>query len=255
MRYCLRLLLLAFTAVLTAPASGEGLIFSEYLEGSSNNKAIEIYNSGATTVDLDGWSVKRYNNGSLDLADEILLNTIAEELAAGEVLTIGNPSATADILDVSDTLSTIAFFNGDDALTLVNEAVVVDMIGVVGQDPGTNWAVGAGATSEFTLQRSENVCEGNPTGFTGPAFAGEWVVQPQNTSSGLGSHTADCIPPAPTLIFSEYIEGMGDNKALEVFNATNAAVELAGWFIRRFNRRGSEGEGEGEGEGRGRRRG
>lgn len=33
--------------------------FSEYIEGSSNNKALEIYNSGNSEVDLASYKVER----------------------------------------------------------------------------------------------------------------------------------------------------------------------------------------------------
>ena len=35
------------------------------------------------------------------------------------------------------------------------------------------------------------------------------------------------------LFFSEYIEGSSNNKALEIFNGTGAAVDLASWWLQR----------------------
>ena len=40
------------------------LFFSEYLEGSSNNKAIEIYNPTSSRIGLDNYEVRLYNNGA-----------------------------------------------------------------------------------------------------------------------------------------------------------------------------------------------
>jgi predicted extracellular nuclease len=42
------------------------LFFSEYIEGSSNNKALEIYNNTGAAIDLAeaGYVVQLYFNGS-----------------------------------------------------------------------------------------------------------------------------------------------------------------------------------------------
>lgn len=39
------------------------LFFSEYVEGSSNNKALEIFNGTGVAVDLSQYSVKLGSNG------------------------------------------------------------------------------------------------------------------------------------------------------------------------------------------------
>jgi uncharacterized protein len=50
--------------VAAAPAAVPDLFFSEYVEGSSNNKALEIYNPTTQTVTLSLYSVKLYSNGA-----------------------------------------------------------------------------------------------------------------------------------------------------------------------------------------------
>jgi hypothetical protein len=72
----------------------------------------------------------------------------------------------------------------------------LDIIGVIGVDPGTNWPVGAGATSEFTLVRQTSITDGE-TNWT--ISATEWDVYPQNTTTYIGSHTAN---PCCTNTFS-----------------------------------------------------
>ena len=49
-------------ASLSAPASAD-LIISEYIEGSSNNKAIELYNNSSSPLALDQYSLNLYVNG------------------------------------------------------------------------------------------------------------------------------------------------------------------------------------------------
>jgi predicted extracellular nuclease len=169
----------------TAPCAD--LFFSEYLEGSSNNKAIEIYNPTNAAINLSTYSVKAYNNGGTTVSNSIQLPN--KTLAAHDVYVIANPSAIAAILGVSDTTSTVTFFNGDDAVVLFKGTDTLDIIGKVGFDPGTNWTVGTGATSEFTLVRKAPINQGQRNWIIG---ATEWNVFPQNTATYLGSHTSNC---------------------------------------------------------------
>ncbi len=55
-------LLSAFT--LSAQTDCSELFISEYVEGWSNNKALEIYNPTANPINLSGYFVARYSNGS-----------------------------------------------------------------------------------------------------------------------------------------------------------------------------------------------
>lgn len=191
-----QLLLPAFVlCTLTASSQCSELFFSEYLEGSSNNKAIEIYNPASTAVNLNDYVIYRYNNGSPTPSDSLFPQDI---LAGGDVWVAGNPSAVSGILAQSDTLHTITFFNGDDALSLkrISTNTVLDIIGIIGTDPGVNWAVGTGATSEFTLVRMTGIQEGN---LNWTVAATEYDVYPQNTLTSLGTHTMTPCCTAPSL--------------------------------------------------------
>lgn len=173
--------------VTVTPAPCAQLFFSEYLEGSSNNKALEIYNPTNAAINLSTYSVKAYNNGALTVSNSLQLPN--KFLAAHDVYVIANPTAVAAILGVSDTTSTVTYFNGDDAVVLFKNTDTLDIIGVVGVDPGTNWTVGTGATSEFTLVRKASVNKGQRNWVIG---ANEWDVYPQNTTTYLGSHSSNC---------------------------------------------------------------
>lgn len=217
---------LLFTALFFAFASTgfsqcTDLFFSEYIEGSSNEKAIEIYNPTSSTINLSNYKVYRANNGSPTYQDSLQL---VGTLAPGAVYVAGNPSGTAGITGVSDTLHTITFFNGDDVLHLkkLSTNTVLDVIGQLGVDPGTNWPVGTGATSEFTLVRMMSIQGGTTNWATSQT---QWDVHPQNTLSFLGSHSmTPCGPPPtdPQLFFTSATASVVEGNVV-----VNASVDIS----------------------------
>lgn len=196
------------------------IFFSEYIEGSSNNKAVEIYNPTSNTIDLSNYVFYRFNNGGVTASDSF--KTTAT-LAPNEVYVIGNPSAIASILAQSDTTHTFTFYNGDDALCIVSlvSGDTLDIFGIIGNDPGTNWPVGTGATSEFTLVRKSTVKAGQKDWSVG---ATEWDVYAQNTDTYIGSHTSDChVPSTPVVAFKA-----GTMKVNEGDGTVNIEVSISG---------------------------
>ena len=59
-------LLLSFTATVFALSmfAQTDLIISEYVEGWSNNKALEIFNPTDAAINLNGYRITRYSNGA-----------------------------------------------------------------------------------------------------------------------------------------------------------------------------------------------
>ncbi|MEP4534850.1 MAG: endonuclease [Cyclobacteriaceae bacterium] len=173
----------------TSSGSGGAVFFSEYLEGSGNNKAIEIYNGTNETIDLEteGYYIERYNNGATTPSGT---QDLTGNLTAGDVYVIGNPSADQAILNESDITSEITFFNGDDAIALYKNEELIDLIGIIGYDPGSSWSSGSHSTGEKTLIRKESIRKGNTSGFDPiSTLEAEWDVYDQNFSNDLGSHT------------------------------------------------------------------
>jgi len=175
------------------------LFFSEYVEGSSNNKALEIFNPRADTVNLADYLFLRRNGGSTTVNSFVFSGM----LAPNDVFVVVNSGADSlNLLILGDTASTLTFFNGDDALAIVNSLSgdTIDKFGEWGVDPGINWPVDTGATSEFTLVRKASIQQGNLYWDTG---AGEWDVFAQNDFSHIGSHTMiSCAGAAAAANFS-----------------------------------------------------
>ena len=180
------------TTFVAAPATPLGaatpdLLISEYIEGSSFNKSIEIYNGTGSSVDLSSYTLELYSNGSATVSQSV---TLSGTLDDGDVYVVSHASSDAAILAVTDLESSaVANFNGDDAVVLQGASGVVDSFGQVGVDPGTQWP---GGGLDDTLVRQATVCQGDTN--TADAFDAsvEWDVHGQNDFSFLGAHTADC---------------------------------------------------------------
>ena len=176
-----------FVASATFASAQCGLFISEYGEGSSSNKWIELYNPTLEALDLSQFQVQTYANGNTSPNYTLVLEGT---LAAGEVYTITNSSAVAEVAAVSNVTSTITYFNGDDAVALLDlDGNIIDAFGEIGVDPGSSWDVAgvAGATANHTLVRIASVTQGNADWAA--SFASEWEVYDSNDFSFLGGHT------------------------------------------------------------------
>lgn len=171
------------------------LFFSEYVEGSSNNKYLEIYNGTGKAVDLSDYIIEVYMNGNSTPRYNEMLDGV---LKNGEVIVIAHSMAT--IYNGAACVSSVANFNGNDAIALVkivgDEFKFVDIIGCIGEDPGKEWVDKADknlSTLDKTLIRKPSVRGGvtkNPEeGF--PTLGTEWISYPIDTSKYLGRHTMD----------------------------------------------------------------
>ena len=172
--------------------SGNDLYISEYAEGSSNNKYIEIYNGTGSDVDLTNYTVGLYANGSATVGNTIDLSTIKSTLADGEVIVIYNGGASdAAITGSGGTTSTVTYFNGDDAIALLKSGTVIDVVGNIGEDPGSFWAVAgvSDGTQNHTLVRKASITKGN-TDWTSSAGTdttnSEWEVKAQDDFTSIG---------------------------------------------------------------------
>ncbi|MGC4175150.1 ExeM/NucH family extracellular endonuclease [Demequina sp.] len=202
---------LAAGAVTTAAAAASDLFFSEYIEGTSNNKALEIYNGTGADVDLAGYSVAQYSNGATTAG---LTFNLTGTLAAGDVFVIAHASSDPLILAQADLTSGAGLFNGDDALALIGPSGTLDVIGQIGVDPGAEWGTGLTSTADNTLRRLPTVCSGRTDGSTAFDPATEWAGYATNTFDGLGAHTASCgggpADAAPVVGGVSPADGAGD---------------------------------------------
>jgi len=172
----------------SARAAPTELFFSEYIEGSSNNKALEIYNGTGAPIDLgaNNYAVQMCFNGSTTCTLNIpLVGTVA----AGDVFVLAQSAAGAPILAQADQTNGSGWFNGDDVVVLRKGGTLIDVIGQLGFDPGTEWGAGLTSTADNTLRRKATIEAGdsNPSDSFDPAV--EWDGFATDAFDGLGSHS------------------------------------------------------------------
>ena len=170
-----------------ASAASSDLFFSEYVEGSSNNKALEIYNGTGAPVDLSAgsYSVFMSFNGGTSTLTINLSGTVAD----GDVFVLAQSAADPAILAQADQTNGSGWFNGDDAVVLRKGTTALDVIGQIGTDPGTEWGSGLTSTADNTLRRKATITDGDPNGSDAFDPSLQWDGFAQNTFDGLGTHT------------------------------------------------------------------
>jgi hypothetical protein len=178
-----------FISILECGEAGlcDDLIISEYVEGDSHNKAIELFNPSEVEIDLTPYTMELYNNGATEPNQEL---NLTGSIPQGGTYVIGNSQATPALQNLSDVTSQLTWYNGNDALVLSKNGEAIDIVGVVGQDPGDAWTVSSGgAMAEHTLVRKPNVGHGTTDWEESQA---QWDSYPQDTFDFLGSHQVTC---------------------------------------------------------------
>jgi len=200
------------------------LFISEYVHGYGNNRALEIYNPTNSDVDLSLYQLVRYSNGGTTPYAADFAPT-GQMVAANDVWVVvsdkRDPNGTGydtivdpALIAIADTFicpvyndNKMMYFNGNDAVTLEkkSDGTYVDIIGVIGQDPGVAWTAdtangftsAGGArwwTRRNTLIRKFDIQQGvvdNPAFFNPVA---EWDSLGNQTFDHLGYHNNSCHP-------------------------------------------------------------
>jgi hypothetical protein len=191
------------------------LFFSEYLEGTGFNKALEIYNPTSGVIDLAGYTVSLYTNGNVNPQTTYALSG---SIAPSEVFVIANSQAVEAILNQADATSSVTIFNGNDAVELRKNGVVIDVIGQVGEDPaGGYWPVGNGSTSDYTLVRKMGATYGNTDWNSASA---EWNVYPLNTAEFLGVHSVYPCVQSPSVTFNGQADVINEDDGTYVLSVS-----------------------------------
>src|SRR6478752_5827929 len=154
------------------------LWFSEYIEGSSSNKALEI--TAHARADLAGCKVSTYFNGKTEATTVATLSGILE---AGQVLTLCTSTLKEKLEAACNQVGNLTF-NGDDVVTLSCDGMLLDVVGQIGLDPGDAWGDDAISTADHSLRRQCGVQSGDALGTDAFEPSLEWLTFPVDSFDG-----------------------------------------------------------------------
>lgn len=153
---------------------GNEIFISEYVEGSSNNKYIEIYNPTDQAIDLSAYKLALNTNGENGWSSNE--NTLEGTLAPKSVIVYKHPQA-AIYTGEATVLSKAINFNGNDPIGLFKNNELIDIVGTFNGGK-------ADFAKDKTLRRNSSVSSPNPV-----YVVAEWDIFAKDDVSGLGSHT------------------------------------------------------------------
>ncbi|MCT4638064.1 MAG: lamin tail domain-containing protein [Bacteroidales bacterium] len=153
------------------------LFISEYLEGTGNNRAVELYNGTGKDIDLSKYELKRDLNGNSDYKYDCRLSGT---LASGGALTVKHPNSDIDITKgIIVENKPFCEFTGDDQIVLLKNGKVIDHIGISGNVLfGQNCKYIRDESSLFPIGVEQD-----------PRSSGIWVSSLYSDFTTLGSHT------------------------------------------------------------------
>jgi predicted extracellular nuclease len=189
--FCLAVVVLTSTFFSHA-RNADDLFISEYAEGSSNNKYLEIYNGTGVALDLGDYKIHIFSNGNGDLENPSGTIELSGTLMIGDVLVLAHTSA--EIYSGSVVADGSLNFNGNDAIGLykISAGNYIDVFGAIGDDPGAEWSAGDDlSTQDHTLVRNEEVHSGATIDDNADDFntlASEWTSESIDFIGGLGQH-------------------------------------------------------------------
>lgn len=265
-------LLAVCAASVSVYAQCSDIFISEYVEGSGNNKAIELYNASPNPIDLSAGQYKmgRDRNGTgvpmllnitgiiqpyevrVFVLDKRDANGTGQELPVDLEL---QAQADTFINPIYVETNSPMYFNGDDAFVLVKgAATILDIFGKIGEDPGSGWSVPGDPLTRWwsvdnTLIRKFDVTQGvstNPAIFD-PSL--QWDSLPNNTFDSLGVHRCACgtvginefnrasafdIFPNPVLEGQFALRGSKEMTQYTIYGGNGSVVDRKNLFLQTY---------------------
>ena len=150
------------------------LFISEYVEGSVTNKAIEIANFTGGPISLSNYTLKLATNSNNFSTTYTFPNS--PTIANGDVFVVANSGLNSGCQSEQDDVNnSITGFNGNDVIGLFKNNVLIDILGLEGDD--------SDFAKNVTLIRKPEI-EFPSTTYD----ANEWNVESIDDCSDLGQH-------------------------------------------------------------------
>jgi len=163
------------------------LFFSEYVEGGGNNKALEIANFTGAPVSLSTYTLKLASNSNMFGTTYTFPNIM---LADNDVFVVANSGLLAACQAQQDDVNNnITGFNGNDAIGLFKNNVLIDILGT--EASGTTFG------ANVTLIRNPDIL------FPSTTYnATEWTTEAQDDCTNLGIHNQNTLSTGETELFN-----------------------------------------------------
>ena len=230
----------------------QGIFISEFSGHDANDAYIEIYNSTGGVYDLSNidiilakndqdWGAKapigapNYSGGWTQAGASAHILSLQGSLFPGAVYVISNAGANPSIQCQSDLVlnrsisagqSALQLMNGNDAIGIFVNHVLVDVVGVPASNRAHTVSRNSSATDRYTILRNRDVRVGNCDFLDSSAGFGEWKLQDLGDYSLLGAHNKDAEACFENLLISEYMNGHFTT-AIGLSNKSTTTVDLS----------------------------
>jgi hypothetical protein len=196
------------------------LFISEYVEGSGNNKALELYNPTGQAIDLGAYRLIRYDNGNIAASENAI-----QPLPAGVfipaygtyviALNLTDPNGTGQSQPIDAALQAKAdtllsngcgtepgnirtmCFNGDDALAFEKNVngtwTLIDIFACIGERPSNSSGTFSPTAGWTDLPPFSSMPAGYTTAEFGPYFFRYWtqdqtLIRKPSVTSGVATN-------------------------------------------------------------------
>lgn len=181
------------------------LIISEYSEGASFNKFLEITNISDKDIDLSAYLLRIYTNGNESSTNQVQLSGT---LAAGASKVYKNSKADATLPDGVEAEAInddVINFNGNDPIAIICNNEIADLLGEIGSS--------ADFGKDVTLRRLSTV-----TAPTATYNTEEWETLGMDDLTGFGSHGE--VEPITNYLYN------GEGEYWATVNSENANYKI-----------------------------
>lgn len=209
-----------------APAFSE-LYISEYYEGLSNNKYIEISNPTGSAISLSNYSIKKQANGSGAWGNAL---TLTGSIAANSTLVLRNSNASLTTCTfTSQSVSGAPLdFNGNDPIALFKNTTLIDVVGTF--NSSSNFAVDTNLrrnvsvpNATFTISEWDSFTVSS----TNPNCNNLGILNPANNleTNDIRNLNSDIIIfPNPVKGETLLVKNVKESSDYEIYDATGKLV-------------------------------
>lgn len=196
------ILLLFSVTTFTVIAQADELMIVEYVDWSSGSGfGIKLFNPTNTAINLSSYTLEVYNNGNTSPNGNYSLSGTINPL--GTLITGNTPFCGTDCNGTCNLTNSSSGVNGNDVVVIRKNGNIVDMVGLLGYDPGNSgWKVNntTNALKWNTITRNSTNCT-RYTSTTGSG-ANSWPNSSSTNVTGWSVSSVSCLSQGFTLNIS-----------------------------------------------------